>query len=72
MEKHYPSEYGELYDSIYLSLESLLGSETIEERLVLAKLTGLATEGAKQHIYELTESITHLQETVKRLAHVDN
>jgi hypothetical protein len=57
----------ELYSYIYNSLVEFLGEETEEEKIVIEKLTSLATSGSQKYISDLEESVGHLKETIRRL-----
>lgn len=57
----------ELYDLIHDQLASKIDISEEETSLLIHELTVLAVSGAEEYVSELTESISFLRETIKRL-----
>jgi len=61
-----------LYTSIYNHLIKEIKIEEEYEKRFIDALVKTATEGVQEYVRDLEEAVAHLQDTVKRLSHVDS
>jgi hypothetical protein len=64
-------DYAEMFYYIHTALHDHISPASVDEGSVVTVLADVATKAARKHVDDLVEANKHLQETVRRLSHLD-